>query len=240
MNPVDLKPVGLDELLGAFAFGPSEHIALVGGGGKSTLLQALGRQLQGRVVLTCTTKMGSDQDGGFQVVDHDDDPATWPGNGAIMVWGRVEGSKVHGVAIEACDLWATIADYVVIEADGARRRPFKAPRAYEPVVPKTVTQMISVIGADALGRIIADQCHRPLRVAALAGCNPYQRLDPTHAATVLLHPRGAVKEKPAAAELTIAITKVSDKNLSLVNELIAELHAREPAIRVVPINHSPT
>jgi probable selenium-dependent hydroxylase accessory protein YqeC len=235
-----LKPVELDELAGALGLKPSEHIALVGGGGKSTLLHALGRQLQGRVVLTCTTKMGSDQDGGFPVVDHDDDPATWPGTGTIMVWGRVEGSKVHGVAVEACDRWATIADYVVSEADGARRRPFKAPRVYEPVVPETVTRVISVIGADALGRVIADQCHRPLRVAALAGCNPYQRLDPLHAATVLLHPRGALKAKPAAAEFTIAITKVDKQNLSLVNDLVEELHDKEPAIRVVPINHSPT
>ena len=65
--------------------------------------------------------------------------------------------------------------------------------------------MISVIGADALGRVIADQCHRPLRVAAIAECEPYQRLTPASAAKVLLSQRGSLKELPHKSEMIIAI-----------------------------------
>ena len=37
------------------------HISIVGGGGKTTILHALGKQLQGKTILTSTTKMGFDQ-----------------------------------------------------------------------------------------------------------------------------------------------------------------------------------
>ena len=79
--------------------------------------------------------------------------------------------------------------------------------------------MISVIGADALGRVIADQCHRPLRVAAIAECEPYQRLTPASAAKVLLSQRGSLKELPHKSEMIIAVTKVSEENTKLVREL---------------------
>lgn len=231
-------PIALSHLADELDLGPRGLICLVGGGGKTTLLHALGRQLNGRVVLTTTTKMGSDQNGGFPIV-------TAAGihhekiDGTVMVWKRVEGHKAFGVATADCDRWAHEVDYVVVEADGARQRPFKAPAALEPVVPDTTTAMISVIGADALGRVIADQCHRPLRVAALAGCEPYQRLSPAHAATVLLHRRGARKTCPPSARFVVAITKVDQSNRPLVDQLIAELHAIEHAVQVIPILDEP-
>ena len=125
----------------------------------------------------------------------------------------------------------------MVEADGSRQRPFKAPADYEPVVPSTTTVIASVIGADALGRVIADQCHRPLRVAALAECTAYERLTPQAAATVLLHERGARKELPEAGRLAIVVTKVADANRSFVAELVEVLMSMEPAVPVIAIEH---
>ena len=244
------EPIELIHLATELDLGRSEHIALVGGGGKTTILHALGRQLGGRVILTTTTKMGSDQDGGFSIIAardfHPADTGTGTSDNSMtdattsIVWSRVVGNKAYGVTKEECDRWAKLTDYVVIEADGARQRPFKAPASYEPVIPDTVTRVISVIGADALGRVIADQCHRPLRVAALAGCEPYQRLTPAGAAAVLLHQRGARRASPVAARLVVAITKVDDTNRDFVDELVAELESREPGLPVIPIRNYPT
>ena len=232
------KPIELSQLARELKLESREHIALVGGGGKTTLLHALGRQLGGRVVLTTTTKMGSDQNCGFPVVLAADGDPDWPATGTIVVWRQVEGNKAFGVTLEQCDRWARLAEYVVIEADGSRQHPFKAPAAHEPVVPRTVTMMISVIGADALGRVIADQCHRPLRVAALAECEPYQRLSPSGAAAVLLHQRGARRECPTGARFVVAITKVDDTNEHLVAQLVAELNSQDPQLQVVPIHNT--
>ena len=153
----------------------------------------------------------------------------------VMVWSRIDEPKATGVDPARCDAWFERIDHVLVEADGSRRRPFKAPADYEPVVPSTATMMISVIGADALGRVIADQCHRPLRVAALAGCRPDVRLEPWMAATVILHERGATKALPAGAELVVAINKVDDRNAEFVGGLIDELRWRRPAIPIVTI-----
>ncbi len=253
-----LKPVYLDfaELPRGLNLGPKEHIALVGGGGKTTLLHALGRQLKGSVILTTTTRMGAHQHGGFKVMSPDEDPVGQAKHEPVLVWnqtgvesggeaddiasgiagGRAPGPKVAGVSPEACDRFAQLVDNVVVEADGSRRMPFKAPAPFEPVVPTSVSKLISVIGSDALGRVISDQCHRPLRVAALAQCHPYQRLDPSHAVSVLLHPNGPRRACPDGAEYIVIVTKVDDSSRPLAEELARELTRQEADVRVVLIN----
>lgn len=232
-----LIPIPLAGVAEAFGIGARSHIALVGGGGKSTLLHTIGDQVTGSVVLTCTTKMGADQNRGRPVLvaPTDDELVEAADRHPVMVWSGVDGQKAIGVDPARCDAWYQRVDHVIIEADGSRRRPFKAPADYEPIVPSTATMVISVIGADALGRVIADQCHRPLRVAALIGCRADVRLEPWMAATVILHERGAVKAVPVGARLAVAINKVDARNAELVDQLVTELHQRRPELRIVTI-----
>jgi probable selenium-dependent hydroxylase accessory protein YqeC len=236
-SPIPLTPIPLTGVAAAFEIGARSHIALVGGGGKSTLLHAIGSQVTGSVVLTCTTKMGADQHLGRPVLvaPTDDELVDAAAHQPVMVWSGVDRQKAIGVDPAQCDGWFGQVDHVIIEADGSRRRPFKAPAEYEPIVPTTATIVISVIGADALGRVIADQCHRPLRVAALVGCRPDVRLEPWMAATVILHDRGAAKAVPPGAELAVAINKVDAANDALVGQLVSELQRRRPGLRIVTI-----
>lgn len=237
--PIPLTSVRLDHVAAAFDVGARSHIALVGGGGKSTLMHTIAGQVGGSVVLTCTTKMGADQHMGRRVlVAPTDDEVVIAATAAgapVMVWSNIDGQKAIGVDPARCDAWFERVDHVIIEADGSRRRPFKAPADYEPIIPSTATLVISVIGADALGRVISDQCHRPLRVAALVGCRADVRLEPWMAATVILHERGAAKAAPPGADFAVAINKVDHTNADLVNRLVAELHQRRPELRIVLI-----
>jgi len=201
--------------------GDHHLISLVGGGGKTTLLHALGNQLYGRTILTSTTKMGCDQNNNLRTLMKPDAKAiqSIQTHETVMIWEKTVGEKAIGVEKQTCDSWFPYVDHIVVEADGSRRKPFKAPANYEPVIPSKTTLMISVIGADALGRVIADQCHRPLRVAAIAECEPYQRLTPASAAKVLLSQRGSLKELPQHSEMVVVVTKVSEENGKLVEEL---------------------
>ncbi len=232
-----VTPVPLTDVARAFHLGERSHVALVGGGGKSTLLQAVGDQVQGRVVLTTTTKMGADQHAGRRVLldPTDDEVDEAAEDEPVIVWSRLDGHKAAGVDPVRCDAWFRLVDHVIIEADGSRRHPFKAPGPFEPVIPSTATLVISVIGADALGRVILDRCHRPLRVAALAGCRPDRRLEPWMAAAVILHERGVAASVPPGAELAVAINQVSDANSADVDLLVDELLTRRPGLRVVPV-----
>jgi probable selenium-dependent hydroxylase accessory protein YqeC len=235
MDLVALSDVAATLGLGADA--GHHHVAVVGGGGKTTLVHALGRQLGGRRVLTCTTKMGHDQHRGLPLLldPTDDEVVAATEVGAVMVWQGVAGHKALGVEPEACDRWFELVDHVLIEADGSRRRPFKAPADYEPVVPSTATLMVSVIGADALGGLISEVCHRPEIVAELTGAGIESRLDPELAATVLLHERGARKELPSGAQFTVVVTKVTDASQAPVEALIGALGAQEPELRTLAI-----
>lgn len=232
-----VEPVPLSGLAAALGLGARSHVALIGGGGKTTLLRALGDQLHGSVVLTTTTKMGADEhfDRPVLLDPPDSDVVTAAASGPVVVWSRVDGAKAIGVERTRCDDWFAAVDHVVVEADGSRGRPFKAPNEFEPVVPSTATHVLNVIGADALGRVIADQCHRPLRVAALAGCRAGQRLDPHLAARVVLHERGVTRSVPAGAQLVVVVTKVDQRTRSLTSRLVDELRRLDRGVAIVVV-----
>ncbi|MBT95859.1 MAG: putative selenium-dependent hydroxylase accessory protein YqeC [Acidimicrobiaceae bacterium] len=233
---VSLK--SLAATLGLDSEGGHHLISLVGGGGKTTLLHALGNQLSGRTILTTTTKMGYDQSNHLRTLIKPDANAirTIQRHETVMIWEKIMGQKAIGVKKQACDQWFSDVDHIVVEADGSRRKPFKAPADYEPVIPSKTTLMISVIGADALGRVIADQCHRPLRVAALAGCEPYQRLTPLSAAKVLLSQRGSLKELPHDSQMVIVITKINQENSNLASELHEAAKTIDPQRHIVGVS----
>ncbi len=225
-----------DELAVQLQLSEHELISLVGGGGKSSTLKALGRTLPGKVILSTTTKMGSDQHDNHHVCVGPSDNElvqALASHRTVMCWAGTEGSKAFGITPELADHWWALTDHLVVEADGARRRPFKAPAWYEPVLPASTTILCSIIGADSLDRVIEDQCHRPMLVAAVAGCSPYERLTPARAARVICDDNGARKNKPTAARFAVIITKVAPDNEALVEQLQTELLAQGNAPDVI-------
>ena len=61
-------------------------------------------------------------------------------------------------------------DFILVEADGAKRKPIKAPADYEPVIPSSTTLVIGVIGLDALGKAIDEETiHRCELFCSLTG-----------------------------------------------------------------------
>ena len=235
-----VDPLQISELanyLGLDAPQIKNHIAIVGGGGKTTILHALGKQLRGRTILTSTTKMGFDQNRSLPVYfEPEDEIIQNISNGTpIMIWKEVQDEKAIGVDPSLCDHWFQNVDNVIVEADGSRRLPFKAPAAFEPVVPSSSNLMISTIGADALGQVISSCCHRPERVADLAECMPHDHLTPKRAAKVILHSEGQKKAKPTKSKFCVAITKVNDVNQRKAQDLIESLHSLNQDTDVVAI-----
>ena len=95
--------------------------------------------------------------------------------------------------------------------------------------------MRAVMGADALDRVIEDQCHRPLRVAALVGCSPYQRLTPERAAHLLLDPDGSRRHVAPGVRFSVVLTKVSETRREVASQVVAELVRSDPDINVVVV-----
>lgn len=231
------EAVTISDVCDALGLGDHELVSLVGGGGKTTVLFALGAQLEGTVVLTTTTKMGRDRSGGHEPLVAPSDEALLSGladRRVLLAWRDMAEHKALGVEPEDCDRWFGLADHVVVEADGSRRMPFKAPLAYEPVVPSRTTTLVVCVGAAALDAVVSEQCQRPERVAAVAGCSPLDRLTPQRLASVLLSDQGSRKGCPPSARFAVVINRVEPAHLSFVEELVSLIGEAATVVCVAP------
>ncbi len=170
-------------------------VALVGGGGKTTTLYALAREARtaGRtVIVTTTTHMMPHP--ALPLTD-DPDPEhlrrLLEEHGILTLGRFLRPDKLSGVGSAPACRAAT--DVTLVEADGARLRPLKAPAGHEPVIPPAADAVLAVAGMDCVGRPIGEVCHRPERVCALLGRPPQAQLCPADVAAVLTHPLGGRK-----------------------------------------------
>lgn len=216
--------------------GPQELVAIVGAGGKTTILHALGRELASdgyKVILTTTTRMARDQVS--EPVCWSSDPAeverSLAAGTPLFVLSKHDSGKVVGLEPGTVDavFASTSVDHVIVEADGARTMSIKAPAEHEPVIPAASTTVIVVIGADALGRSLGRVAHRVERITALTGLTYDDLVTPEHAAAILLHPDAGLKGIPETARVVMAITKVSPATAPAVAEL-ATILSSDPHI----------
>lgn len=180
--------------------------AIIGSGGKSTLLKTLGLELMragDRVLLCTTTHMfsvaGVPWDGSSRRLD----AVPWkPGGlhapgctceacagmnrGSICQAGVLdpETGKLSAPA-EPLNELARRFDYVLAEADGSKRLPLKAHAAWEPVVPAGTASLIWIVGASGLGKPINEAVHRPELFCERCGCEPTDTATPERVAQVL-------------------------------------------------------
>lgn len=161
--------------------------ALIGGGGKTTLLYALARELrtEGGVLVCTSTKIL--RPGDLPVLENPTPAEVAEGlktHRLLCVGAPWEGGKITVPALPFETLTA-LAHYVLVEADGARGLPVKAHASWEPVIPANAGSTVLVIGADCFGRPIGEICHRPERFAELADADLRDPVTPDCLARVL-------------------------------------------------------
>jgi molybdenum cofactor cytidylyltransferase len=219
-------------------------VAFVGGGGKTSLLLALGRELAAadkRVVGTTTTRMAAAEVKGAPAYGLLQDLAQLgerlDKTRFCLVVGGLGREKAQSVspALPARLLSRDDVDVVLVEADGARQLPVKAPAAHEPVIPPETTLLVPVVGIDALSAPLQDVAHRPRLVAELTGCLPEETLSPQDVALLLTHPQGGLKSAPAAARIIPFINKVETEEQLAQAAQIARRVAAHPRITRVLI-----
>jgi probable selenium-dependent hydroxylase accessory protein YqeC len=235
------------KLLDALGMTADEVVALVGGGGKTTAMFRLAREVVdngGSAITTTTTRIF-----GAQIALA---PAHVPAADAtrervsaalavhqhVLVIGATDAGsgKAEGVSLDLFRrLRAWFPDACLLnEADGSRMRPFKAPADYEPVIPAETTLVVPVVGADVFGKSLdADHVHRPELVSALSGAPPGTPITPAIVARVLAHPQGGRKGVPAGARVVVLINKVDSLPDRAPARETAERLLREPAIHSV-------
>ena len=224
-----------------------EVVALVGGGGKSTAMFRLAREVVekgGRAITTTTTHIFAAQIAlaPAHVPAADATPDSIEGALAahrhVLVIGatNAETRRAAGVSL---DLFRSLRAWFpgvcfLNEADGSRMRPFKAPAEHEPVIPMETTLVVPVVGADVFGQTLdGDHVHRPELVSALSGAPLGTLITPEIVARVLAHSEGGRKGVPPGARVVVVINKVESLPDRKPAHETAERLLREPAIRAV-------
>ena len=183
--------------------------AVIGGGGKTTLLRTLGEELaeESRVLLCTTTKIFPFHD--LPCAMTAEELNSLRRELRLMCAGTpVPGTeKLTAPPVPMAELAAWF-DYVLVEADGSAQRPFKAHASHEPVIPAEASQVICVVGASGFGKPIREATHRPELYAQLAGVSVEDPVAPETEAAVLqaegLHHRIYVNQVETWQDLAAA------------------------------------
>jgi len=160
--------------------------AVIGGGGKTTLLRTLGEELaQKHTVLLCTTTKIMPFSG-IPCATSKEELMRLKSIHRLLCAGTPipESGKLTAPEVSMKQLTEWF-EYVLVEADGSAQRPFKAHAPHEPVIPKEANQTICVVGASGFGRPIRETVHRHELYVNLSGATEDQAVTPETEAAVL-------------------------------------------------------
>jgi probable selenium-dependent hydroxylase accessory protein YqeC len=213
----------VNNLIAALGLEAREHVALVGGGGKTRLMFALAeelRQRKKRVITSTTTKIWHHQASDSTHVGLVQSHPAWRDEliGVLKTRGHgflghslLESGKVRGIDPSLADeLYQDKGvDYLIVEADGSAGRPVKAPAEHEPVIPDSATRVVGMLGLEALGQELGPEIvFRMDLFCKLAKVQERERLTAPVLSRLFLRPEGLFKGTPSSAKRVAFLNKL--------------------------------
>lgn len=196
-------------------------ISIIGGGGKSTLLQCLGKELVERdfkVILTTTTKLQPLPNMGLVLQNGNQKFLTELKiildelKIALVARGFYKEDKLRGLNPVLAGELKKFADVVLIEADGSRQRPLKTHKEHEPVIPTMTDSAIILCGAEVVNQPLNEYSVHRFELFAQKWGIPFDTvLTPEIISKELLSPYGYLRNIPIQSDISIFINKI-DKN----------------------------
>ena len=187
-------------------------VSLVGAGGKTTVMYQLAEHfanLGEKVLVSTTTHIFQPACNFAESVAEVE--ALWQA-GCYAVVGSIEAGtgKLTQLSEAVLENYCRLADLVLIEADGAKRLPCKAPAENEPVLLENCDTVIAVMGLDALHKPISEVCFRLEKVQEVLGVASEHCLNEEDAVELLLSEQGAFKNVGQRAYF-IVLNKCDDE-----------------------------
>ncbi|MBI1855273.1 MAG: putative selenium-dependent hydroxylase accessory protein YqeC [Chloroflexi bacterium] len=218
------------QLLRALRVSQAPCIAFAGAGGKTTALFQIARQFKQPVIVTATTHLGT-----WQIPLADQHiTASSPDNlagvrfdGVTLVTSPLrQDNRTDGVSQDTLfRLRAEAKEHnipLLIEADGARQKPLKAPAAHEPVIPDFVDTVVVIAGLSGLGKPLTDETvHRPETFAKLSGLKIGEAITSDALMRLLTHPDGGLKNIPPQARQIVLLNQADTPELQSIGGKMA-------------------
>jgi probable selenium-dependent hydroxylase accessory protein YqeC len=237
----------------ALGISSGDVVAFVGAGGKSGAILAVAGELTRagmKVLAAPTTKMllsEAEKIGPLVTAENDGDlrakteEALVGAPGVVVGGGMLSKNRVGGLKPERVSDLAPLADVVLIEADGSRRRPIKGTAEHEPAIPEGATLVVAVGNVHALGTPVDEEhVHRPEVFSDLTGISPGQSI--TAGAFARALSSGSLARVPEGARVAALITGVepgrSMSDASVVARELWRLGVRKVVLTSLP-NGSP-
>jgi len=204
----------------ALGISSGDVAAFVGAGGKSSAILAVADELgeAGMTFLVApTTKMfvNEAEKIGPLVTSEDVDELRAKAEealsdgapGVVVGSGLLSKNRIGGVDPAAISSLAALADVVLVEADGSRRRPIKGTAEHEPALPEAATLVVAVGNIRAFGVPVDEEhVHRPELFSKLTGIGPGQSITARAFARALAE--GSLGNIPEKARPAALITGV--------------------------------
>lgn len=219
----------------ALVISEGDVVAFAGAGGKSGAILAVCEGLLAagsRVLVAPTTKMSlgeaeqigplvTSEDHGELLVKAESALAEAPA--VVAGSGMYSKNRVEGVDPAWVGDLAGLADVVLVEADGSRRRPIKGTAEHEPALPNAATLVVAVANIDALGTPVDEEhVHRPEVFSELTGVGPGQSITPGAFASAVAN--GSLASVPPGARSAALITGVGPgRSMSQASAVTREL-----------------
>jgi probable selenium-dependent hydroxylase accessory protein YqeC len=217
-------------------------VAVAGSGGKTTLVQALAAELaaKGQTVAISPTShiyppparlCGPAWLWQDEIPAQDEIKAQLKEGRIIAVAQRLTSQgKLKGLNPEQVEALAASGAWLLVEADGAARKPLKAWAGHEPVWPGGEELRVVMVGARALGKPLTPELvHRHDVFAGSAGLSMGDRITSQVLTKVLLGPAGPFGERPPGVELCLVVNQVDAASPELVESLLDELKSQAGA-----------
>jgi probable selenium-dependent hydroxylase accessory protein YqeC len=201
-------------------------LSLTGAGGKTSLMFHLAHLLADtgmRILTTTTTKIFSPSPSQCHttIISHSIDELLKQAKAHLQNQYHVSaasmkiegGDKLKGYSSEQIHeiQQADIFDWIIVEADGAARKPLKAPAGHEPVIPKNTTLWMGVVGLDVIGKPLTESnAFRSELISQQTGLRMGNPIREHHVAALLIHPQGYLKSVPSEAYQCIFLNKADN------------------------------
>jgi molybdenum cofactor cytidylyltransferase len=149
-------------------------------------------------------------------------------NGLVAVTGEeTTDQRLVGLGLQTLNKLLSLADRsrfpVLIEADGARLRPLKAPADHEPAIPAGTQQVAVCAGLGAIGKPLTHEwVHRSDRFSQISGIEIGSLITPESIQSVLTSEVGGLKNIPVDADRSVVLTQANTPELQAQAKQVAE------------------
>lgn len=195
----------------------SPVISFIGAGGKTTTMKRLAQEYHDKnipVIVTTTTHLKI-EDSPWFLLEASEEKAMeiLSKYGKVWIGELTKEGKMQGPKEEFLNQMMEKGYPVLIEADGSRRLPIKAPAEHEPVYHAKTTHVVNLYGMDCIGKTLEEVCFRPELAADILQKSVKDIIEPKDISKLMLQDKGGRKDLPLRAKYSVILNKTDTKEL---------------------------